>query len=173
MPRSHVHKTKGRKVEVYILKRSGGVQRYSVREKTLRENYRRVYASGTAKETGLGVRKGTSYYIRQRRVLEVMVYGLARDAFDAGRYAFLDEKEWVFYFKPKTDPKRVTDIILQRFEARRIKVIDTHAKNAEEAYRPFTIASQVVDDLGSPLTTLTELPEKVDKLIDELDWVER
>jgi len=95
-----------------------------------------------------------------------MVYGLARSG---DEYAFLPEEDWVFHFRPRTDPDRVTEIIRDELRQKRMLVVNTK-KGAKEPYRPFTIAAQVVDRNDAKIIRLSDLPMELHEKIASLKF---
>ena len=164
----HVSKGEGRLVTRYVLNRKGRAQKVRIREKTIRERYRRVYASTAKAEGSTGLRKGTQYLIPTVNVLEVQVYGLARTR-NSDEYDTLDDEEnWTFYFRPSTNPDRVTEIIAKEFDKAGLVLVDDETKGG--GYRPFTIASQVVDRNDVELTRIKDLPGVVEAKIAAMKW---
>jgi hypothetical protein len=164
--KSHTSK-KGRLVTRYVMTKRGPARR-RLREKTLRERYRPVHASEPLRKGSTGLRKGTRYYIPTVRVLEVQVYGLARTR-NSDEYDTLDDEDnWTFYFRPRTDPDRVTDIIVKEFHDAGLVLVDDEEKDG--GYRPFTVASQVVDRNDVEVIAMAELPGIVRSKIAAMKW---
>jgi len=166
---AHVSK-KGRLVTRRALTKSGRTQKVRIRQKTIEKRYRRVFASVPKSQGTTGVRKGASYLIPTQNVLEVVVYGLARTRSSDLYDTLDDEANWTFQFRPSTDPDRVTAIIAKEFDKAGVVVVDTAADNPRDAYRPFTIASEVVDRMDAHIIVVGDLPGVVQSKIAAMEW---
>ncbi len=98
-------------VRKYLSTRTG-LRRYNVKPSNLATRYIKV-TPNRADARALGMRYGTSYYVRKNRAWLVCIYGIARGAGDRS-YAIVGE--WVFHLKPKPTAQEIMRVTFEEFE---------------------------------------------------------